>query len=188
MHTISLFSQDEKDADLLQTFRSYFQAIERKDHAQTLEFIYPRLFQHYPKELMLKAMEDMDADTSVRIAMEDAVAGRIFGHMTIGGVHYAQMEYSFLMIMTLLPDGSEADEEGATAFSAFDFTHSVLQGVYGKENVSSDKAQSQIFVRAHNTLYAIRDPEYPGWKFLEKKESLQPLLEKLLPKKIWKNN
>ena len=37
-----------------------------------------------------------------------------------------------------------------------------------------------------NEMYAINDPAYKDWKFLEKKDSMKPILEKLLPKKVLK--
>ena len=179
--SLSTFAQTNAE-EIKKTFSDYFQTIEHQDYAQTLDFIYPKLFEHFPKELMKQAMEKMSADSSLQIAMKDAKVGEISEVLETDGVQYALLPYEFRMTMTFL--GEEQIQEGEDFMDPAQMTYEVLQTQYGKENVDFHSDSRQIVIRVANELYAIKDPAFGNWKFLEKKTNMMSVLEQLIPQKV----
>ena len=179
--SLSIFAQSNKQ-EIEKTFLDYFQTIEHQDYAQSLNFIYPKLFEHFPKELMQQAMEKMSADSSLQITMTHAKIGNVSEVLETDGVQYALLPYEFRMTMTFL--GENEIQEGEDSMDPVQMTYEILQTQYGEENVDYHPAQRQIVIRVDNELYAIKDPEIGNWKFLEKKTNMMSVLEQLIPKKV----
>lgn len=167
-------AQTDNDA-IKKTFEEYFKTIEQQNNAKTLDYIYPKLFEQFPKEFMLKAMNETTNDTTTHIVMSNSVIKNVSKTLTIENIQYALIKYSFTMTIT------ETDKD-----DSIEFMLKLFQGTYGKNNVLYDKSTKKIEVHIDNEAYAINHPEFQGWKFLEKKESMKPVLEKLLPKKVLK--
>ena len=53
-------------------------------------------------------------------------------------------------------------------------------------NVTLDVEKRAFSIDMVSAAYVINNPAYDGWKFLERKKELSPLLEKMLPKKVLK--
>jgi hypothetical protein len=185
MLTVKAFGQTDKD-EIKRTFKEYFQTVAQKDNAKTLGYIYPTLFDLFPKDKMLQAMDRMKADTSTRITMEKDSVISISETLELDGIKYALLKYSFKMTMTILATADESDTEGEEDTNPSDFTYEMLKEKYGEKNVIYDRVHNKLYVNASNEMYSIFNPTYKGWKFLEKKESMKPTLEKLLPKKVLK--
>ena len=81
-------------------------------------------------------------------------------------------------------ENSNVDRE--ENFNSTEFTYEMLKEKYGEKNVNYDREHKKLDVNVTNELYAINSPAYKEWKFLEKKDSMKPMLEKLLPKKVLK--
>lgn len=173
--SLSVFAQTDRD-EILDVHQRYMQTVEQQDNAATLGFIYPKLFKLYPKGMMLQSMNKASADPSIAIAMHNPKVDNISGSMEHKGIKYATVGYSFLMTMQILVANEKMTE----------FTHTFLTDNYGEENVAFDSASTTFNIQVQNELYAINDPEFTGWKFLEKKESMQILVEQILPKKVLK--
>ncbi len=195
------FGQNDKE-EIQKTFEQYFETVEQKDNAKTLEYIYPKLFESYPKERMLEAMDRMKAETSTIIEVTNGQISSISETFIVDGVKYALIKYSFHLRMSVLnteektgPDAEhdqiefdDTDEESQVdqepEASPGDLMYEMLKGKYGAMNVAYDQENSRFSIKASNEMYSIYDPVYKSWKFLEKKESMKPLLSKLLPKRV----
>jgi hypothetical protein len=137
---------------------------------------------------MLQAMDKMKADTSTIVTMDNGSVTSISEAIDVGGVKYALVKYSFEMTMTFVAseNESEDDEDDANDADAGEVAYEMLKEKYGEKNVTYDSENRKVEVNVTNELYAIHDPAYKDWKFLEKKENMKPLLEKLLPKQVLK--
>jgi hypothetical protein len=179
-----------------QTFSTYFNTVEQGDYGTTLDYIYPRLYDLVPKEAMLTAMLQINADPSIQISMDSSTINKISNVITVGDSMYARVDYSFRMIMKLIPEETGLDEEAETdttegeeeeeEFNQFDFTANMLDGMYGEKNVRRDKENSILYIQIEASMFAIDDPKFKGWKFLEKKDQLKPVLEQLIPEEVLK--
>jgi hypothetical protein len=185
MLPVAAFGQMDKD-EIKKTFENYFRTVQQKDNAQTLEYIYPKLFEHFPKDRMLEAMDRMKADTTTIIALGNPSVTGISEPLELDGIKYARIRYSFKMTMTIVTTGEETESTEDEDFNPADFTYEMLKEIHGDKNVVYDRENSKIDINVTNEMYAINDPTYTGWKFLEKKDSMKPVLEKLLPKKVLK--
>mgnify|MGYP001330066082 CR=1 FL=1 len=182
--SIESFAQ-EVNEEIKKTFKNYFQTIEKKDNEKTLDFIYPKLFEHFPKERMLQAMNKMKEDTSTIITMGNPALKSISKTLELDGIKYVLMKYSFKMTMKIFSPKNETNNEEEN-FNIADFTYEMLKTKYGEKNVLYNREKSKLDITVNNEMYVIKNTEYKAWKFLEKKESMKPLLKKILPKKVLK--
>ena len=180
MNLIVVTAMGQTEVDTIKkTFNTYFKTVKEKDNAKTLEHIYPKLFDIRPKKTVLDAMNKASSDTSTVITIEDATISKVSQPETIEGVKYSLIDYTFKMTMEINFGDNNNSE-------AVQLTLDLLKGTYGKKNVTLDKTNSTFHIQLLNQMYAIKDPAYSGWKFLEKKDHLKPVLEKILPKKVLK--
>ena len=66
-----------------------------------------------------------------------------------------------------------------------DFELNLFKAKYGKKNVERISSKT-IKVKVNNQAYAINALEYDDWKFIEKKDGYEMIIEKIIPKKIIK--
>ncbi|WNJ17417.1 hypothetical protein [Pontibacter sp. G13] len=178
----TIFAQEGKES-IEATFSAYLQKFEQRDHKGAIEYIYPRFFDLFPKEAMIAALDNMYADSSVSISLENMSIQDISKIKSYDGVQYARVQYSFDMNMTISQSADESAEDYA---STEEFAYKMFSARYGEEHVQFDRPNHRMIISVQNEMYAINDPAYNGWKFLEKKEGFKPLLEKMLPKKVLK--
>src|SRR5688572_10887304 len=187
---IGAYGQSGKD-EVKSTFHDYFNTVMQQENEKTLEYIYPKLFDIIPKDKMLDIMNKTKADTTTRVVLIEPSITSISETTKIEATEYVVIQYSFKMIMTFPKHAEpvveeETDSEPEEDSDAIDFTFEIFKEKYGEKNVRIDRENSTLEAKASNEMYGIRDPAYSGWKFLEKKDSMKPILEKLLPKKILK--
>lgn len=176
----ALISQDEAgDTEIKQTFEAYFLTVKNKDNAATLEYLYPKMFDFFPKEALLDMMDQMSSDTTMKMDFFIPELHSISDVLTLEGISYALLSYSFTMNIQL--NLEDEDEIGDEEDSLANITLNMYKEMFGEENVKFIKEESTFEIRTNSELYAIDDPEFKGWKFLEKKENMKPLLEQILP-------
>jgi hypothetical protein len=183
--SLTIFGQTD-NAVIEKTFKEYFHTIEQKDNEKTLDYIYPKLFDHFPKDRMLQEMNKMKADTSTNITLANSSVTSISETLDLDGIQYALIKYSFNLTMTLKTSLDKPDSEEESDFNSGEFTYEMLKEEYGDKNVNYDRENNRLDIIVTNEMYAIKDPAYIDWKFLEKKDNMKPILEKLLPKKVLK--
>lgn len=194
LFSFNLFAQTDK-IEIKNSIDLYFQTIKAKDNANTLEFLYPKIFEAYPKEMlpkdmtakemMLKALNSMYEDSNMIFNFDNSKIIKISNIETIDSIKYALVKYSYDLKITFLEN-----EKDTTQNKYFDLKEIILLSMkneHGEKNAVLDKNTNIITVFVTNDLYAIDDPLYKGWKFIEKKKNLEPIIEKILPIKKLKN-
>ena len=179
------FGQMNKD-EIKLTFEKYFESVEQKENEKTLEYIYPKLFEIYPKNKMLDAMNKKKADTTTDITISNDSIINISETFELEGIKYALIKYSFKMTMKFSETKNETESSENEDFNKAELSYELLKEVYGEKNTIYNKENSTIYINVSNEMFAIKNPSYNDWKFLENKENMKPILEKLLPKKILK--
>lgn len=179
-------SAQTDNADIQKTFEAYLKAVQESNYPKVIDYLYPKLFDIAPKEAMLQAMKEMSIDTTVSTKIHSPIIKKISKPFALDKVKYALIKYSFKMTMVFKNNHSDANIQNDGRLDVADFTYKILRGQYGEENVIFDREKSTIEISTNSEMYVINDPAYSGWKFLEKKEEMQPILEQILPKKVLK--
>ncbi len=167
----------QSDADSIrETIENYMAVAKAKDYVKTMDYLYPKLFDLVPRSVLEESLKNQAQDTTIQIEFENNTIEKISKVLLLKGIKYALVDYSFLMKMTI----KGKDEEGLKMMQI------LFEGSYGKKNVSLDTENSTFSIQVNRATYLINNPEYEGWKLLERKEGLLSLLEKILPKKVLK--
>jgi len=142
-----------------------------------LDYLYPRVFELAPREQLRKAMMESFADTTMNLNFKNVGIDKVSSVLAVDEVKYALVDYHFTMSLKLL---QEMDDAG------LDFMLGIFKAKYGKKGVTMDRATQTILIDVTAEAYAINDPQYAGWKFLEKKDQYKNMVETWLPKRVLK--
>jgi len=162
--TAANFAQTDAE-DIKKTVQNYFQAVEQKDYVQFLDFIYPEIFDKYSKEEILKSLKEEQNDSSFVYSIENTKIENISQVIEVNGVKYALVTYSYKLIFIF--DEKENEPEEAQKLD-IQMMLSVYRQIYGEEKVEYDEKNHKFIIIDTQKMYAIKTPEYQGWKFLEK--------------------
>lgn len=169
---------------LVADFNSYFQALEEHDFDMALDYVFPGIFDLIPRDFMQESLEmeasEGDHDTHIKNAKIKPFSKIIEDEMHF----YAMISYSYMLEIKSTSGGDwgemEEDEEWESeALNVDDFRRK-----YGVKNVFYDANQQIIRVRMQGDMIAIQSKdefEDDGWKFLEIKEEMQPVIDQLIP-------
>ena len=176
------------EENLMETLKIYMGFVENKDMAGTLDYIHPALFEMVPREILQTAMEQAFSDTTVAISLHDAKINKIHDIISTESGSYTLVDYSFVMDMKMNPevDEEESEGEGESEFDAMGMMISMLEMQYGEENVSLNEEEQLVTIKTEKTLYAILEPDFDSWKFLEKKDQMIGLFNKVIPEEVRK--
>jgi hypothetical protein len=166
-------------AEIRTTFQRYWTAVQRKDHEATLSFIDPKLFTLVPRAKVQAALERSSADTTVRVSWGEAEVTKVSKPVKDKELSYARVDYRFDLRMQLSSE-PDTDEERKASFLT-----GVLEEQYGKGHVQV-RADGAYAIQAERSMIAIRDPQVGDWRFLERKPTMEPLLEQLIPQSVLK--
>jgi hypothetical protein len=155
------------------TLKAYFELLEKGEMKKSLDYLYPRFFEVVPRAQIEKSMDDARTKS---ILVRSPQLLSLSNIITVNKSNYALATYQFKLFVKK----AGADETALQNFASF------FQQVYGKDNVSIDKANQQLVIQAKGEMFVINDPAYAGWKVLEKKKDSRMLLEKLLPQEVLK--
>lgn len=183
-----VLAQDELP-ELRATLTGYFDAISNPANPAVLDHIYPKLFDHYPRPMLEASISAIDDDSSTLITLQDMKIEKIAKVLTLDGIQYTLVDYGYEMKLVLFEEedlslDEEDMEDLGIDVSVAEMTYGILKGQYGDKNTRFNPETGTIDVHIDAQLYAILDPAYPGWKFLEKKDSLKEVLALLLPEKV----
>lgn len=172
------FGQNEK-AEIQQFMESYIQLVEQNEYVKLLDCVHPKLFDFVPKEAMVEALEKRMSDSNTKVSIHNCQMGTISDITELEGVKYAVANYSAEMQVYM-----SFEEDSSSTIHTTELTFDMLKINYGAENVSFDEEKKCFNMQLNNQLFAIKNPACDDWKVLEKKDSLKPIAELLLPEEI----
>ncbi|MCU0375037.1 MAG: hypothetical protein MUF24_06995 [Chitinophagaceae bacterium] len=177
----SVFAQAEADT-IKQTVLAYFKTIETFDMKASVEYLHPAIFDLVPKNNMIEMLEQSFKDPEVRVKMDSAEILKVSPILEDNNIKYGLVNYSFLMHMTMM-DG-EKPLTNTNDKSALMVTYNIIKGKYGDKKVRLESAKGTIHVLSETSLFAIKAPEFDGWKFLENKENMTRVFDGIIPQNI----
>lgn len=177
------------DEELKNELESYFKTLQAKDVDKTLDYMYPKMFEIAPREMLKSSMETMYEDSEMEIGFSNSEFTSMEKILYKGEESFATVDYSFEMTMkifSLVQDKTTEEEEIAMqeeSFDEFAMIHSMYNEQFGIENVQADKENGSFVIKKNSKMLAVKGPEH-GWKFLEVKLEMMPMMQNILPKEI----
>lgn len=178
--SLSISLANDKE-ELESTLLDYFNHIKNQEYLQSLDYVYPKLFENIPKEEMLVSLEQMNADSNLQVKMYNPEIQQINEIIEIDGVKYALIDYSFSMSMFFLNPKDQNLEE---ANNPMMFSYQMFVARHGEENVTLNEEQHSIDMNLIQKMFGIKDPNYQGWKFLQNEPGMKFFYETVLPQEI----
>lgn len=177
--------------DLRNSFNEYFKTVQEMDAEKTMEYMYPPLFEIFPKDMLIAAFNQIKEDPTTVISFGESTISHISPSVTDKKVKYHLIDYSYDMSMVMKMEEEEESADSLATENEIDFDMNqfmleMLEAQFGKGNVEYTPEENKYVIFTEGEMYAIKDPEYDGWKFLEKKKEMMDTMEKILPKKVLK--
>lgn len=169
-------SQTDQDSVKLK-LNQYFDLLRVWDNEKAIEYVYPAIFNFVEKEKLVEAMNTIKNNPAVDITLTEAKTQSLSNTMESSGSKYILVNYSFVYTMKFKQD---LDNE------KMEFMYDSMKEKYGKKNVKFDKKNKTFHFTQGKKLYAINDPVYKSWKFLEKNDQQPQLMEQLVPEEVLK--
>ena len=178
-------AQDQKET-LETSFYEYFKLVSDKDIDGTLDYMLPKMFELAPRELVKSSMEQIYEDEEMDIQFANNKLNNMsFLDYKEEDKTYAIVDYSFEMIMIIhaLKNPEEEAKEEESSLNEFSLIHAMYNEQFGTDNVTADKENGKFTIFKNSRLIAVDMPN-KGWKFLEIKTEMLPVLERLLPQAV----
>lgn len=177
LFAIPLIGQNDVQEEVKAVCNEYFKVVEEKDIEGTLNLMHPILFELAPREMIAQAMEDMAKDEVIQVELTDNEILKVSEVIEQKGKKFVFVDYRFVMKM-VMKDLDFDDEE------MMDEMKAMYDEMYGEENVKINEENKSIDIIATNEMFLIEEGE--GWKFLENKENMGTVIEKVIPKEVIK--
>jgi hypothetical protein len=162
------------------TLEEYLKIVETKDSEKIMDYMYPKFFELYPREMMVKVMDQSMKDPSLEIELMDSKILEISEAATVDSITFSKVSYSFVMTMKYVVTADNPAPEDET----INFTKNIFDQMYGKENVSFNAEMKKFRIFAKKEMLALKTPRLSEWKVLGLEENLKPILKKIIPDTI----
>lgn len=70
------------------------------------------------------------------------------------------------------------------AESVLEITFNNFKNQFGEDNVTFKKDEDTFIIFTEKQMFAINDPEYDGWKFVEKSEGFEIIYSEFIPDEV----
>lgn len=167
-----LSSKDQKAID--SKVGSFLGLMEAKNYTGTLDFIYPKFFEHSPKQDIFQIFALLEK-SGIELKFNDLKILETTALPSEAGIDYALIKYRLNMELPLSTD----ELKGYAALMV-----PMLQNNFGPDNVEYNRKDSYIKVTGEKFLLGVKDPDYTEWMFLIYDESFKNELAKTIPAKI----
>lgn len=171
----SIFATLNPDLEIV--FNDYIEATNKKDVESQIAHLYPKQFQFYPKENVVKAFEMMKLVENLQFGNQKLISiSEIYEKKNI---KYALITFS----LELLLDLSEfKNAEGNN--KPLNNMLNKLKESHGKDNVVFNSELFRAEIQTINKLYAVFDHEFNKWQFIANGKGEQTILDNIIPKDI----
>lgn len=163
--------------DLRNTLEEYLKVVETKNSEKVMDYMYPKFFELYPRDLMVKTLDESMNDSTLEIELMDSKILGFSPLKTADSVTFSKVAYSFVMTLKYV----ETDENPAPGEEVITMTTNIFKQMYGDENVSFDSEKKKFRVYAKKEMLALKTAYLKDWKVLGIEENIKPLLKKILP-------
>ncbi len=158
-----------------QTIESYFNKLSHKDIDGAFDFIYPKLFDIVPKEMMVSSFEQLFSDTTFSFSFDSLIVTNISEPIKVAENEYAKVNYDGFMTMNLLGE-LEAEFIEIMKFG--------LNAQFGEEQIQFNESPPSFSIHSEKSMIAIREANVSGWTFLENNKKMADIYNQLIPGEV----
>ena len=173
---ISSTAQD----DIKSVLNEYLKLSEEKNSVKIMDYMYPKFFELFPREVMVQALDKTLKDPTLDISISNSEILGISPVKTVDSVTYSIVDYSFVMKLKYL----ESDENPLPDEDTIDLTKNIFKNMYGEKNVIYDADNYMFTMQVEKKLLALKTPSLKSWKVLGTDANLKPYMLKIIPKEI----
>ena len=174
--SFNIFAQN----DLRNTIEEYLRVVETKNSERIMDYMYPKFFELFARDLMVKTLDQSMQDPSLEILLMDSKVLDISDLKTVDSVTYSKVGYSFVMTLKYVAsyDNPLPDDD------AIAMTDNIFKETYGAENVSFNNKEKKFRIFAKKEMLVLKTPSLKEWKVLGVENNLKPMLMRILPSGI----
>lgn len=173
---ISSTAQD----DIKSVLNEYLKLSEEKNSVKIMDYMYPKFFELFPREVMVQALDKTLKDPTLDISISNSEILGISPVKTVDSVTYSIVDYAFVMKLKYL----ESDENPLPDEDTIDLTMNIFKNMYGEKNVIYDADNYMFTMQVEKKLLALKTPSLKSWKVLGTDANLKPYMLKIIPKEI----
>ena len=178
--SLSSFAQSHKE-EVAKNAQTYYDYMTAQNFDGVLDYMYPKVFEMAPRAQMKAGMEQMFSSPDMKIEFISNDVTRVTDKKEVDGVTYAAVFYNSKMKMTFL---SEKDKSPEDQKAFLDFMKVTMDTQFGADNVTSDAEAMSLVINMDANMFAIKDPQYDGWKFIGNDDAMKMLVDSIVPESV----
>jgi len=180
LFTTLSFAQSHTD-EITKNAQSYYDYMTAQNFDGVLDYMYPKVFEMAPRAQMKAGMEQMFSSPDMKIEFLSNDVSRVSEEKIVDGITYAAVFYNSKMKMTFV---SEKDKSPEDQKVFLDFMQATMNTQFGEENVTSDIEAMSLVINMDANMFAIKDPQYEGWKFIGNDDNMKMLVDSIVPESV----
>lgn len=166
-------------------FKNYLNAITTKQFSKSMDFIVPEFFEIFPKEQMIKVMEQTFNNPEIEFELKDPKILGVGKTKKVDNKFYSKLRYSNMMNMRIVSDEEETDEEKKMRINLMKLS---FEETFGSGNVDYNSETDFFQIYSEKEVIARSENGKSAWKFLVIEEKQKFIVEKLVPEEVIKMN
>ena len=178
--SISSFAQSSK-VEITKNAETYYDYMTNQNFDGVLDYMYPKVFEFAPRAQMKAGMEQMFASPGLKIEFIANDVTSVSEETVLEGITYAAVFYNSKMKMTFL---SEIDKPVEDQKTFLDFMKATMDTQFGEGNVTADQETMSLVINMDANMFAIKDPQYEGWKFIGNDDAMKQLVNSIVPEAV----
>jgi hypothetical protein len=180
LFTVASFAQSHT-VEITKNAQTYYDYMTAKNFDAVLDYMYPKVFDMAPRAQMKAGMEQMFSSPDMKIEFVSNDITKVSEEKVVDDITYAAVFYNSKMKMTFV---SELDKPQEERKGFFDIMKSTMDSQFGGENVTPDFKTMSLIVNMNATMFAIKNPQYTGWKFLGNDDAMKMLVDSIVPESV----
>lgn len=166
--------------DIKSIVQEYLKLSEEKNSEKLMDYMYPKFFELFPREMMVQALDKSLKDPSLELVLKDSEILGISASKTVDTVTYSIVDYAFVMTLKYI----ESEENPLPDEDTIEMTKGIFKNMYGEDNVKYDAENWRFTVNVQKNMLALKTPSLKSWKVLGTDANLKPYMLKIIPKEI----
>ncbi|MEM5563476.1 hypothetical protein WNY78_00095 [Psychroserpens sp. AS72] len=179
---ISLLSfAQSHTTEITKNAQTYYDHMTNQNFDGVLDYMYPKVFDFASRDQMKAGMEQMFSSSDMKIEFLSNDVTNVSEEKIVEDITYAAVFYNSKMKMTFL---SEKDKSAEDQKAFLDFMKATMDTQFGPDNVTSDAETMSLVINMDASMFAIKDPEYDGWKFIGNDDAMKQLVDSIIPESV----
>ncbi|MFT4780522.1 MAG: hypothetical protein ACJAZK_002965 [Psychroserpens sp.] len=180
LFTSASFAQSHT-AEITKNAQIYYDYMTAQNFDGVLDYMYPKVFEMAPRAQMKAGMEQMFSSPEMKIEFISNDVTKVSEEKVVEKITYAAVFYNSKMKMTFVSEQNKPEEDRK---GFLDMMKSTMDSQFGAANVASDLKTMSLVINMDATMFAIKDPQYTGWKFLGNDDAMKMLVDSIVPESV----